>query len=346
MKNIVDNGAAFGGAISVPEDGVDARTAASLYPAFQALGNRTAYLLGLFDTLDASKLTAGTVPLARLAGITGAQLADGAITITKLADNTVSTAKIQDGAVTAAKLDASAKVAHGLKTATTTVAIDGAAAPAVGQVLTATSGTAAEWQTLPAGISLSNATPSAVAGSASAGVGSKAAREDHSHGAAQDLKTATGVVSVSGAAAPTPGQVLTAISGTEAEWQTPAAIPDAIPTGAIIIWKGNTCPAGWIRDDDFASLFLMGAPAGQNPGGTGGSATHSHDIGGHTHSFSGSTGYVEYHGNGSTFVTSASSSTSASHRHGFSGNTDAAVGDTAAASTLPPYRTVLFCRKV
>jgi hypothetical protein len=42
-------------------------------------------------------------------------------------------------------------------------------------------------------------------------------------GGADNLTTATGVVSVAAATAPTTGQVLTATSGTAATWQTPVA---------------------------------------------------------------------------------------------------------------------------
>lgn len=57
---------------------------------------------------------------------------------------------------------------------------------------------------------------------------------------ASGLRTATTIVSVSGAAAPTAGQVLTALNGTSAEWQTPSAgvsvgdfVFDEVPTGLI-----------------------------------------------------------------------------------------------------------------
>ena len=70
-------------------------------------------------------------------------------------------------------------------------------APTAGQVLTATSGTAAVWQ-------------------APSGVGS-----------ATGLLSATTTVNVSAAAAPTAGQVLTATSGTAAVWQSPSGTTNA-----------------------------------------------------------------------------------------------------------------------
>ena len=54
--------------------------------------------------------------------------------------------------------------------------------------------------------------------------------------AALGLKTATTTVSVSGATAPTSGQVLTATSGTAATWQTPSGGPDV----TVIVNKNGT----------------------------------------------------------------------------------------------------------
>lgn len=63
-----------------------------------------------------------------------------------------------------------------------------------------------------------------------------------------------------------------------------AASP-GVPTGVIVMWSGTlaTIPAGWALCDggggrpDLRSKFIMGAPAGNEPGATGGSNTHSHD---------------------------------------------------------------------
>jgi hypothetical protein len=55
-----------------------------------------------------------------------------------------------------------------------------------------------------------------------AGSATDAAKSDHNHGAATQLKSATTVVAIGAATAPTAGQVLTATSGTAATWQTPS----------------------------------------------------------------------------------------------------------------------------
>jgi hypothetical protein len=87
-------------------------------------------------------------------------------------------------------LTGTASKVNGLKTATSTVDVAGAAAPTAGQVLTATSGTAATWQT-PASI-------------ASAG----------------ELATTTTTVSVDGSAPPETDYILITTNATTATWQS------------------------------------------------------------------------------------------------------------------------------
>lgn len=59
MKNLTES-ATYTANVSVPEDNVDLRTAASVETAFQALANRTKYLK---DSTDAQKVTQKIVPL-------------------------------------------------------------------------------------------------------------------------------------------------------------------------------------------------------------------------------------------------------------------------------------------
>lgn len=70
---------------------------------------------------------------------------------------------------------------------------------------------------------LTSASPATNAGTVTTGTSSEYARADHDHGAATELKSATTVIDVSSATAPTTGQVLTATGGSAATWQTPAA---------------------------------------------------------------------------------------------------------------------------
>lgn len=62
---------------------------------------------------------------------------------------------------------------------------------------------------------------------------------------------------------------------------------EGIPSGVICMWAGAlvAIPSGWVLCDgtagtpDLRSMFIKGAAAGQNPGGSGGAATHSHTTG-------------------------------------------------------------------
>ncbi len=73
----------------------------------------------------------------------------------------------------------------------------------------------------------------------------------------------------------------------------------AVPSGVIVMWSGTlaTIPDGWALCDgtngtpDLRARFILGASAGQNPGGTGGSSSHSHSIGSHYHSCT----FVNFH---------------------------------------------------
>jgi hypothetical protein len=122
--------------------------------------------LTLGGTLSGVSLTSavtGTLPVAN--GGTGIT-ALGTGVATALGQNVIGTGGIVLGTGTASGLTAGeATAALGLKTATTTVSVSGAAAPTSGQVLTATSGTAATWQTPSAGsgdmVLLASATASA-----------------------------------------------------------------------------------------------------------------------------------------------------------------------------------------
>jgi len=63
-------------------------------------------------------------------------------------------------------------------------------------------------------------------------------------GGVDKLTSATGVVSVAAATAPTTGQVLMATSGTVATWQTPASTPAATPTVLGTVYGSMTTSGG------------------------------------------------------------------------------------------------------
>jgi N-acetylneuraminic acid mutarotase len=84
--NLTDDNTSYPATVTVPVDfgqtgynaSTDRRSAASLKPALQVLANRTAWLNAQLSALNASNLTAGTVPLARISGLTDTQVAAGA----------------------------------------------------------------------------------------------------------------------------------------------------------------------------------------------------------------------------------------------------------------------------
>ncbi len=113
--------------------------------------------------------------------------------------------------------------ATALQTASGTVSISGAAAPTSGQVLSATSATAAVWASLTGTgtvTSVTSANPDiTVATSTTTPVLTLVE--------APALQSATTTVNVSSATAPTAGQVLTASSPTAATWATIGNVPSA-----------------------------------------------------------------------------------------------------------------------
>jgi len=163
-------------------------------------------------------------------------------------------------------LAAMADAASGLKSATTTVAVSSATAPSSGQVLTATSGTAATWQA-PGGASSADAinsattavnTSSATAPSANqvlTATSSTAAtwQAIGTATAANALKSASTTVSVSAATAPSAGQVLTATSSTAATWQTPSA-------GNTIYSTSVNLTANQIKNMSVTPVEIVAAP--------------------------------------------------------------------------------------
>jgi hypothetical protein len=60
----------------------------------------------------------------------------------------------------------------------------------------------------------------------------------------------------------------------------------SIPSGVIVMWSGSLAniPSGWALCDgadgrpDLRNMFVMGAPPGEEPGGTGGSISLSHTV--------------------------------------------------------------------
>ena len=146
----------------------------------------------------------------------------------------------------------------------------------------------------------------------------------------------------------------------------------AIPSGAIVMWRGTiaSIPLGWQLCDgtngtpDLRDKFIVGA--NQDTGGvaetivsgvlnqTGGSATHIHEAGTllgpvHTHGFSATTSRPS---NVSGAKSGGDGFANNIHTHTVSGVTDAGnsggpvTGETASASSLPPYYALAFIMKL
>jgi hypothetical protein len=124
-----------------------------------------------------------------------------------------------------------------------------------------------------------------------------------------------------------------------------------VPQNVILFWFGANAsiPAGWSRETSLDSKFIAGAADGVNPGGTGGSATHTHTVidhthtqNSHTHSISLATHTPSLTGANTSgnVVTSHSHTASKSHT---ATNQNASV-TLDAASSEPTYRTAIFVK--
>jgi hypothetical protein len=126
-------------------------------------------------------------------------------------------------------MTSSAPLALYLKSLTTSVDVQSAAAPSAGQALIATGSAAATW----------------------------------TYPIAWGLKSATTTVSISGATAPTAGQVLTSTSGTAATWQ-PVPIPGMYGSGVdgpVSVTSGTTTLA---RDMHYTTLTITAGQINTN----------------------------------------------------------------------------------
>lgn len=127
-----------------------------------------------------------------------------------------------------------------------------------------------------------------------------------------------------------------------------------VPSGAIIMWSGGSCPAGYTRLTTFDGKFLAsGATFNANAGGqdsvTAGTSTagsHSHSISGTTSSASGtSCGWNASKGCGGSEPTDAAQ---LQHTHSGGSLTASGAGDhthSVSFDNRPTFATVLMCQK-
>ena len=125
-----------------------------------------------------------------------------------------------------------------------------------------------------------------------------------------------------------------------------------VPTGAILLWTGSTCPAGYTRVSAFDGKFLV-SDAAYNPA-AGGSATHDH--GGATGSHVLTIEEIPPHAHNIDYFRGDQESTpmpsdSYSRQYHQTRATSSAGGGQghthplSAADNRPPYATILFCGK-
>jgi hypothetical protein len=133
-----------------------------------------------------------------------------------------------------------------------------------------------------------------------------------------------------------------------------------IPLGLIVMFDG-ACPSGFTERADLANLYLRGHDGDATLGETGGAATHTHQVAGHTHD-TGLAGAAHTHaitfdassqttiatpggtlsGSGPAHTHSATSSTAGGpHAHGTTASSG--VFATATATNDPLFREVVLC---
>jgi len=123
-----------------------------------------------------------------------------------------------------------------------------------------------------------------------------------------------------------------------------------VPAGAILLWKGAACPAGYTRVTDYDNQFLVSADTAVV---TGGSLTHTHGAGtyrgpSHTHSvpYSGWGAYT-INGQPGQLVLWSTTALGAAQANNLSGpgGAEPVTGESAAIDSRPPFKTILMCQK-
>jgi hypothetical protein len=137
---------------------------------------------------------------------------------------------------------------------------------------------------------------------------------------------------------------------------TPAPAAD-LPTGVIVMWSGqlDAIPVGWALCDgsdgtpDLSNRFVLGAGAAEYLGSTGGSRTHKHRAGNHTHQIDPPAlrlrpvyGYSGYRGTG-TRGRSYTLPEQTFNLRSFKSGPTTVIPDS--VSHLPPYYKIAFIMK-
>lgn len=114
-----------------------------------------------------------------------------------------------------------------------------------------------------------------------------------------------------------------------------------VPMNAIILWdQNNACPAGFAQVAAFNGMFLVG---GNVAGTTGGATNHAHGAGNlpgraHTHNhvaWDNSPNPVDDNSGGTNYNNTTGPAVGG-----------AVAGNTGLANNLPPFMTILLCRRL
>ena len=145
---------------------------------------------------------------------------------------------------------------------------------------------------------------------------------------------------------PGAGRVLTSDANGLASWQQAG-----LPSGAVILWTGASCPAGFTRFSALDGKFLVGGSTFD--AAAGGSNTHEHEAGSftaasHVHSYSGTTSEADVRERANSGEQQQTARIN--HRHTYSGATGPGgsgpvTGESEPADSRPEFATILLCQR-
>jgi hypothetical protein len=130
-----------------------------------------------------------------------------------------------------------------------------------------------------------------------------------------------------------------------------------VPKGGIIMWSGtlDSIPSGWQLCDgtngtpDLRERFVYGCTTGQDPGATGGSTNHSHNVDPHTHTVNPPPIQTGTSTQNTYALTGPNGVATSGHRHivdigPFDSSSSSPGTDT--QPNMPPYYTLAFIMKL
>ena len=150
-----------------------------------------------------------------------------------------------------------------------------------------------------------------------------------------------------------PRQAITSVGyAIHAEVADSIADVAVVPSGAIIMCKGTSCPVGYTRVAELDGKFIVGGATYNSVAG--GSNTQTHNIPSHSHSFSATSQNPDPSGTSNAWNAPPGWDTPGNpdaaanfgnHRHQVSGTTSSWSGTTGSADNRPEFATVILCEK-